>query len=129
MNKIKSPLHKGPSKGQVFEQPSLTQPGMAMTVAEMFVKFQQGVQFDADGRLIWDDDDTGEPLPRLNDLTELEEYKIQNREVLKKAKSKPAGPITNESLKKGGDKPSANVVQPAERNEPIGDPPPVKANE
>lgn len=115
IKKIKSVMHRGPSTGQVFQEPSLTQPGMAMSIAEMFVKFQQGVKMDADGRLIWLDEENGEPLPRFNDLTDMDEAKEYTQSVFKKAKKAPERRQMNEQTNKKENEIQANE---AKRKEP-----------
>lgn len=111
--KIKSPMHRGSSPGQKFSKPSLTVPGMAMTIAEMFVKFQQGITMDADGRLVWEDEEYDQPLPVLNDLTELDDLKLKNKAVIDRY-TKARSATKSESLIKDPDKPAVKVAQRSE---------------
>lgn len=69
----KTHFNSKPTKGQYFKKPSQTIQGQTMTVAQMLERINNGMPITYNQNLEWSDDE--EPLPRIKDLTDLDEIK------------------------------------------------------
>lgn len=65
--------------------PSLTIPGQTMSIQDMFERVKFGEKINLDNRLYYEQDEDGNPLPKIKDLTDIDDIKNNIKNVKEKA--------------------------------------------
>lgn len=85
------------SRGEVNNEPSLTIPGQSQSVAEMLARVNNGFPVGSDWRLEWDDEEFETPMPKVNDLTDVDDIKMSIADTKRKIKEQREKAVLNKS--------------------------------
>lgn len=64
-----------PSQGEINTDPSMTVAGESMPIKDMLIRYSNGIPIKTDPRLRWADEEYDQPLPSINDLTDIDNVK------------------------------------------------------